>query len=404
MTSTELLCELLEATLASSLAALAVLALRRPLRDFAGPGAAALAWAAVPLAVLAVWLPARAAGPGAAGTAGAITDAVFAPVIQGAGATSAGPWLLALWASGAAAGALVFALRQRRFLRGLRPIEGTPWLASPAGGPAVVGLLRPRIVLPADFRLRYDAGELTLVLAHECMHLRRGDLPAQALATVLRCLFWFNPLLVRAERRFREDIELACDAAVLRQNPRSRRRYGSAMLKTHLADVGLPLACHWQSGHSLKERIQMLERPLASSRRRRTAAVAVSVALIASAGLAWAAQPAAPAADATAGPAQIAADEDVLTAPAYPAAAVRDHISGQVLLEILVGEDGVPREVKVVSSSPEGVFDAAAVEAARNWRFNAGRNGAGGEKVEGWIRVPVRFEAEDQNAGSPGTT
>ncbi|MGD3580303.1 M56 family metallopeptidase, partial [Xanthomonas citri pv. citri] len=42
--------------------------------------------------------------------------------------------------------------------------------------PVSVGLWRPRIVLPMDFDTRYSAAERTLILAHERLHLRRGDL------------------------------------------------------------------------------------------------------------------------------------------------------------------------------------------------------------------------------------
>ena len=44
-----------------------------------------------------------------------------------------------------------------------------------------------------------------------------------------------------------------------------------------------------------------------------------------------------------------------------------------------------------------------AVDAAWKWRFNAGRKGASGEKVEGWVRVPVNFSpdkpADEATAG-----
>jgi beta-lactamase regulating signal transducer with metallopeptidase domain len=126
-------------------------------------------------------------------------------------------------------------------------------------------------------------------------HLRRGDIHAQLLATGLRCLFWFNPLLHYAARMFRFDQELACDATVLAAFPRGRGRYGSAMLKTQLAGFGLPVGCHWQSSHPLKERIEMLKQPLPARMRKRTGAAMVAVLMCAGTWAAWAAQPAQPA-------------------------------------------------------------------------------------------------------------
>ena len=71
------------------------------------------------------------------------------------------------------------------------------------------GLLRPRIIVPSTFDSRYTARERELVLYHERVHLRRGDLHANAVALLLRSMFWFNPLLAPAARRFRQDQELA---------------------------------------------------------------------------------------------------------------------------------------------------------------------------------------------------
>lgn len=107
-------------------------------------------------------------------------------------------------------------------------------------------------------------------------------------------MFWFNPLLHVAVRRFRHDQELACDADVLARHPNARRAYADAMLKTQLAVPGLPVGCHWQSSQSLKERILMLKKPQPGALRRRGGIVAVAVVLAASSYGVWALQPTVP--------------------------------------------------------------------------------------------------------------
>ncbi|OHE80187.1 MAG: hypothetical protein A2X76_04520 [Lysobacterales bacterium GWF1_69_6] len=390
----EFLVALAEATLATSLAVFAVLALRRPLRRLAGARLAYTAWAAVPLAGMAVLLP---TAPAATATLALVPSPLrlaamdASLVVQQAGAAS--PWP-ALWLAGAVATALVFATRQWRFHRQLRTRDANGDDDGAPLGPAVIGLWRPRLVLPADFTRRYSPEEQALVLEHERQHLRRGDLPAQALCSLLRCLLWFNPLLHLASVRFRLDQELACDAAVLARHPDARRRYGEVMLKTQLADFGLPLGCHWQSSHPLKERIAMLKLPLPSAGRARVASALIAASMALATFAAWAVQPVATPAP----PLQVVTDQDVLTKPKYPAAAAADGVGGLLVLELLVGEDGVPRDVKVKYAKPEGVFDAAAVEAARQWRFNAGRNGNHGDKVEGWVSVQVKFTPPEPGA------
>jgi len=229
------------------------------------------------------------------------------------------------------------------------------------------------------------------------LHIERGDIPAQALATLLRCVFWFNPLVHVAATRFRFDQELTCDAAVLARHPDSRRRYGEAMFKTQLAEYGLPVGCHWQSSHPLKERVAMLNQPVPGPSRRRAGSILVASLLAIATFSAWAAQPATPV---VAKPLQAATDDDVLTQPKYPASALAQGISGRVDLDLLVGTDGRPKEIRVAKSRPEGVFDKVAVEAAGQWQFNAGRNGLRGEKVEGWVRVPVQFSADGPPEGT----
>lgn len=374
--------------MASSVAIALVLALRRPLRHFAGAGIACAAWIAVPLSIVAVLVP-KSSTIAASPVLLVDTWQIAATGALAATTSNTATATFALWLLGAAGFAAVLAVRQFRFLRRLKKRDETGEDLGASLGPAVVGLFRPRIVLPTDFAQRYTPEEQVLVLEHEREHLRRGDLPAQALCSLLCCLFWFNPLLHFAAARFRFDQELACDANVVRAFPNSRRTYGDAMLKTQLAGFGLPLGCHWQSVHPLKERIAMLRQSPPGSLRRRSGLTLLAVMLITGTYTAWAAQPAPH--PASVPMLQAVTDDDVMANPKYPAQAAAEGISGLVVLDVLVGGDGKVKDVKVKSSAPEGVFEHAATAAARQWQFNAGRNGADGEKVEGWVRVPVKF-------------
>jgi hypothetical protein len=192
---------------------------------------------------------------------------------------------VAAWLFGAALAGLAAAAAQSRYrhvLRGAQraDIAGLPCpvlLARDDAGPALVGAWRPRIVLPVDFHHRYAPDEQALVLAHEAMHARRGDGWWTLAAQMLASAFWFHPLAWWARATLRRDLELACDAAVLRERgPAQRRRYAGAMLKTQLDVRRLPVGCNWSSHHPLKERIAMLKQPL-PNRRRRMAGLAATV-------------------------------------------------------------------------------------------------------------------------------
>jgi hypothetical protein len=153
------------------------------------------------------------------------------------------------------------------------------------GGPAAVGILRRRILLPADFTTRYDPAERRLVLAHEVAHHVRGDLIANVAALAILSLHWFNPLAHRAYRAFRADQELACDATVLaHEAPEAMPVYGAALVKSvHAATPAA--ACAIGSAGMLKRRLKMMAKPNRSRLRRIGGGVLASATIIGGLGL-----------------------------------------------------------------------------------------------------------------------
>ena len=98
--------------------------------------------------------------------------------------------------------------------------------------PAITGLFRPVLLLPADFSRRFAVEERRLILLHELHHFRRGDLPVNALLFLLQAVHWCNPVVWMALNRFRADRELACDSAVLEgREDETRQLYGRALIK-----------------------------------------------------------------------------------------------------------------------------------------------------------------------------
>ena len=299
MTAADLFPVLGETTVAGSAAILLVLALRKQLRHAFGAGIAYAAWALVPLALLAVLLPAAQAPVLVVPVISMqVTNGLLVGNEAGQAMPDLATWVVIAVACGALACTMWMVVQQRRFIRGLGSLtargDGVFVAQSTEGLPAVIGLWRPRIVLPADAMHRYSAAERDLMLAHERAHVARGDLVANAAVAALRCLFWFNPLVHLAAMRFRHDQELACDQQVMRRHPDARRAYGEAMLKTQLARGVLPLGCHWAHTHPLRERIEMLKQPLHSMRRRAVGRAIAFALLLATGYAAWAAQPAQP--------------------------------------------------------------------------------------------------------------
>lgn len=81
--------------------------------------------------------------------------------------------------------------------------------------PLICGILRPAVILPADFAEGLADSELRAVAFHELAHIRRRDTAFFTLVSLLRAVFFFQPLLWLAGRRISFLAEAACDSAAL---------------------------------------------------------------------------------------------------------------------------------------------------------------------------------------------
>ncbi|HEX3366155.1 M56 family metallopeptidase [Phenylobacterium sp.] len=289
----ELLGPLLRLNLVAAAAIGIVLVLRVPVRRLFGPRLAYGLWTLAPLAVAAMLAPARTVwlpGPtSAAPTAGPdvllIAHPGFAPTLRLASAQGLSTALAVIWIAGGLAALLWLAWSQTRFDRAVR---------AGAAGPAVVGVVRPRIVVPDDFAQHYSPSEQRVVLAHESTHIRRQDSRINALMALARCASWFNPAVHLMAHYLRIDQEFACDAQVMARHPRARRTYGQAMLKTQLSHRPLPLGCYWpaQATHPLVERVRLLSRPRPGVMGRSIGLGLVGLIVLGGAATVWATRPA----------------------------------------------------------------------------------------------------------------
>ena len=110
--------------------------------------------------------------------------------------------------------------------------------------PLMLGVRRPVILLPADWR-RWDADELAAVLAHEVSHVRRHDALARRLALIHRAVFWFSPLAWWIERQLEDLSEQASDEAALGTGA-DRTRYAEALLEFFAELEAAPQRAWWE--------------------------------------------------------------------------------------------------------------------------------------------------------------
>ena len=192
------------------------------------------------------------------------TGNMGAPLIQAACRAVGAEQVVIAHRTRAKAEALAAELGLRRTPRLLRTGE--------ADAPLVVGLGRPVLLLPGR---PLPADEREVVLLHELTHLRRHDLAHKALLFVPCAVHWFNPLvwvmLVLANR----DLELSCDAAVVRlYGAEARAPYARTLLELEARRSRFLPLCSAFNKNALEERIGAIMRS------RKTSAAALAVALV----------------------------------------------------------------------------------------------------------------------------
>jgi beta-lactamase regulating signal transducer with metallopeptidase domain len=122
--------------------------------------------------------------------------------------------------------------------------------------PAVVGLLRPVVILPSHADTWLE-DRRTAVLRHELVHVVRYDWPVRLAARLAAAVYWFNPLAWWAVRRLDLEQELACDEEVLSLGSRPST-YACHLLG--IARAAVPRPAIASAGLSMARRSHLEER------------------------------------------------------------------------------------------------------------------------------------------------
>lgn len=140
--------------------------------------------------------------------------------------------------------------------------------------PLSYGVFRPVILLPSGTDWS-DEAALRYVLTHEMAHIRRLDAVTKLILTIALCVHWFNPLVWVMNILANRDIELSCDADVLRQvGWQSRSDYALTLISMEERKSGLaPLSSSF-SKNAIEERI------IAMMKFKKTSVSALVIALI----------------------------------------------------------------------------------------------------------------------------
>ena len=244
--------------------------------------------------------------------------------------------------------------------------------------PMLVGLIVPKILVPNSFAL-LNSHQQHAIIQHELYHYQRGDLWANVLAYGLTIMFWFNPLMWCAYRRFRQDQELSCDAQVTaNMETDSKIAYSKALLAYSQHAPLSMLHIHYGDKTILKERILQMKK-----QHGKNTLVLMGVTLLLSVSALILNQQA----QASDHQHHTQAKPDgiyptIRIEPTYPIDAAKEGVNGYVQLSFDINPEGKVSNVMVTKSSPVGVFEDSAVTALKQWQYQSSAKGQKGAQVQ----------------------
>lgn len=151
-------------------------------------------------------------------------------------------------------------------------------VSSAADCPMLAGFIHPTLYLPDERISRTDAA---FIFRHELTHYKHGDLWLKLLLLAARCLHWFNPLVHLIAQFAQEDIEVACDDAVVRGHDGAyRRAYGETILRSAIAQSQKRKALVSCFGDDKKTLMRRFEGLFDKSVKKRGVALVVMIALL----------------------------------------------------------------------------------------------------------------------------
>jgi beta-lactamase regulating signal transducer with metallopeptidase domain len=149
-------------------------------------------------------------------------------------------------------------------LRVSRPVRLA--VSARAQVPAVVGWLRPVILMPATVFTGLTAEQIEALLAHELAHVRRHDYVVNLMQTAAETLFFYHPGVWWVSRNIREERENCCDDLAV-ESCGDTLAYVRALAEMEQLRATPPRLAVAATGGSLLGRIQRLlqSKPPASS-------------------------------------------------------------------------------------------------------------------------------------------
>lgn len=110
--------------------------------------------------------------------------------------------------------------------------------------PFVIGFRKPVLMIP---KKKDNKASLTFIFEHECQHMKVHDNRYKLFLVISQCLLWYQPLVYLVKCAAIQDIEVACDEAVVTgKSMEERYAYGKLLIE-NLSHYPKKHTANWSS-------------------------------------------------------------------------------------------------------------------------------------------------------------
>lgn len=184
------------------------------------------------------------------------------------------PWFI-IWLIGTGIFLTLFLtayIKNYRNLREALPMEDnvfiSAWLSKQTGKqpvrvltsdristPIIFGFIESKIVFPKDMDFS-DLQQLSYVLSHEFIHMKRHDNVWKFVSVLAVCVHWFNPLVWLMYVLFNRDMEIACDEKVISIHGEEKKSaYALSLIGLAEKKAAFSPLCNGFGKNAIEERI-----------------------------------------------------------------------------------------------------------------------------------------------------
>jgi beta-lactamase regulating signal transducer with metallopeptidase domain len=109
------------------------------------------------------------------------------------------------------------------------PIENDVYTSTRVASPLVVGLIKPKIIIPKSITEQLKLEQLQAIVLHENAHIKRKDNWFGLFQEIIAISFWWSPVIRLFNRKIHVEREIACDLRAVNEM-KNTKQYAQSLI------------------------------------------------------------------------------------------------------------------------------------------------------------------------------